>query len=743
MELLAPVGNSENLIAAVAAGANAVYLGLNVLNARAKADNFTPETLKSAVEYAHLHGVKVHVTLNILLKNSEISMAIDCLKAIEASGADAIIIADLGVLELAKTYAPNLEYHASTQMGIHNKEGAQFLKRLGFNRIVLARETKADDIIDIKSNVDIELEYFVHGALCVSFSGNCYISALAGGNSGNRGQCLQFCRKKYINSLNGKENYALSLKDNCMIERLNELKSLGIDSLKIEGRMKSKGYVYSVTNSYRKALDGIKVDEYDRYAMSVAFNRGNFTEGYIFGDSKNLIYPDIQNNIGYKACKIVSSKQIGKEWQITVDDNSMLKDGQGVKIIDDDKEIGGFKLKLRNGKIIADMPYSGTVHITADESLNKEITIKKHSIDLKFSAKIGNNAHLIAKYENIQIQAVSDYVVNKAISSPNKIDELIKQLSKFGDTEFVPQIKLDIDDGAYIPNSVIAKMRREIIEELTKAVLARYKQDNKPTIDKLTIDKLNIKYQSINIKNVIIELNGEILNKIIDTNLLNETEIVTNLADYSRIRKIVAKNRVIYIKLPVFASKNTINSIKIQLDIAIKNDEKIGIFADNYYALELAHEFELPVIIGFNMNLANNSAVKSLNAKNYCMSIELNKEESLTSGFIYVYGKFPVMTFLHCPYKNIYKNDCNSCKYEKLKFTNEKGEFVVKRERYAECVFTMYNTACHNLLNERIAKKYIDLTTSKFPNEVLLSLNNGSEYKETNTTKGLYLRKVK
>lgn len=738
MELLAPVGNSENLIAAVAAGANAVYLGLNMLNARAKADNFTPETLKSAVEYAHLHGVKVHVTLNILLKNSEIPMAIDCLKAIEASGADAIIIADLGVLELAKTYAPTPEYHASTQMGIHNKEGALFLKRLGFKRIVLARETKAQDIIDIKSNVDIELEYFVHGALCVSFSGNCYISALAGGNSGNRGQCLQFCRKKYTNSLNGKENYALSLKDNCMLGKLNELKSLGIDSLKIEGRMKSKSYVYSVTSAYRKALDDLNVDEYDRYAMSVAFNRGGFTEGYIFGDDKNIIYPNIQNNIGYNACKITSCKQIGKEWLLSVDDCSMLKDGQGVKIIDNDKEIDGFKLKLRNGKIIADMPYSGSVHITADESLNKEITVKKHSFDLKFNAKIGSNASLTAKYEDIEIEVVSEYVVNKAISSPNKIDELIKQLSKFGDTEFVPQIKLDIDDGAYIPNSVIAKMRREIIEKLTKAILDRYKHYNKPTID-----KPNINYQSINTKNVIIELNNDILNKIKNINALNEVEIVTNLADYSRIRQKSAETRVIYIKLPVFASKNTINSIKMQLDMAIKNNENIGIFADNYYALELAHEYILPVIIGFNVNLANDYAVKSLNANNYCMSIELNKDESLTNGFTYVYGKFPVMTFLHCPYKNIFKWDCNNCNFAKFNFTHEKGDFMVDRERNAECVFTMYNTACHNLLNERIAKRYIDLTTSDFFNEVLLSLNNGSEYKEANTTKGLYLRKVK
>lgn len=738
MELLAPVGNSENLITAVAAGANAVYLGLNMLNARAKADNFTPETLKSAVEYAHLHGVKVHVTLNILLKNSEIPMAIDCLKAIEASGADAIIIADLGVLELAKTYAPTTEYHASTQMGIHNKEGAQFLKRLGFKRIVLARETKAQDIIDIKSNVDIELEYFVHGALCVSFSGNCYISALAGGNSGNRGQCLQFCRKKYTNSLNGKENYALSLKDNCMLGKLNELKSLGIDSLKIEGRMKSKSYVYSVTSAYRKALDGLNVDEYERYAMSVAFNRGGFTEGYIFGDDKNIIYPNIQNNIGYNACKIISCKQIGKEWLLSVDDYSMLKDGQGVKIIDNDNEIGGFKLKLRNGKIIADMPYSGSVHITADESLNSDITVKKICFDLKFNAKIGENARIVAKYGDIDIQVVSEYIVDKAISAPNKKEELIKQLSKFGDTEFAPKIELAVDDSAYIPNSVIAKMRRELVAKLTNQILARYKYENK-----ILSKPFNLNYQSINIKNIIIELNADKLNKITNIDLLNEAEIVVNLIDYSKIRQNMAKSRTIYLKLPVFASKNTVKAIKTQLDIFIKNNEKIGIFANNYYALELAHEYSLPVIIGFNLNLANDYAINILNAKNYCMSIELNKDESLENGFTYVYGKFPVMTFLHCPYKNIFKCDCNNCNFTEFNFTHEKGDFMVDRERNAECVFTMYNTSCHNLLNEGITRKYIDLTTSDFSNEVLLSLNNGSEYKEANTTKGLYLRKVK
>lgn len=738
MELLAPVGNSENLIAAVAAGANAVYLGLDALNARAKAGNFNVETLKTAVEYAHLHGVKVHVTLNVLLKNSEINLAINCLKAIENSGADAIIIADIGVLELAKIYAPSVQYHASTQMGIHNKEGARFLKRLGFDRIVLARETKADDIIDIKSNVDIELEYFVHGALCVSFSGNCYMSALAGGNSGNRGQCLQFCRKKYINSLDGKENYALSLKDNCMTERLNELKSLGIDSLKIEGRMKSKNYVYSVTSAYRKLLDGNKIDENDRYAMSVAFNRGGFTEGYIFGDDKNLIYPNIQNNIGYRACKILSSEKSCREWLLTVDDNSMLKDGQGIKIIENDNEIGGFKLKLRDGKILSNMPYNGYVHITSDDSLDSEIVVKKIPFDLKFYAKLGEKAYIIAKYKNIELSVTSDFTVEKAISAPNKKEELIRQLSKFGDTDFMPSIELCVDDSVYIPNSVIAKLRRELVDELKEEILSRYKHDKK-----ITRDEQKACLISREIKHNIIEINYDTIKLISDISLLDDAEIVLKLEDYSRIRQRLAISRIIYLKLPVFASKNTIMLIKSQIQKMMRNNENIGIFASNYYALEIAREYNLPVMVGFNMNLANDYAVNCLGAKNYCSSIELNKDESLKNGIIYSYGKYPVMTLLHCPYKNIHKCDCKTCDYKNFKYISSKGEFLVDRERNTECVFTVYNTVCHNLLNEGIVRKYIDLTTSKYTNEVLIAITNNTQYLEENTTKGMYFRKVK
>lgn len=737
MELLAPVGNSENLIAAVAAGANAVYLGLDTLNARAKADNFNAKTLKTAVEYAHLHGIKVHVALNVLLKNSEINLAIDCLKAIEKSGADAIIIADLGVLELAKIYAPSPQYHASTQMGIHNKEGAQFLKRLGFQRIVLARETKAEDIIDIKSNVDIELEYFIHGALCVSFSGNCYMSALAGGNSGNRGQCLQFCRKKYANSLDGKENYALSLKDNCMTDRLNELKSFGIDSLKIEGRMKSKSYVYSVTRAYKKILDGEEINERDRYAMSVAFNRGGFTEGYIFGDDKNLIYPNIQNNIGYRACKIIASEQKGREWLLKVDDNRLLKDGQGIKIIDNDNEIGGFKLKLRDGKIVSDKPYNGYIHITADETL-ENIVSKKIFFDLKFYANLGDKAYITANYNDIECFVISDFVVEKAISAPNKKEELIRQLSKFGETDFLPRIELNVDDSAYIPNSVIAKLRRELAENLKKEILLQYKYDKK-----MASNELKACLKSCAIKNSIIEINHESIKLISDINLLDNAELVVKLADYSIIRRNMAISRIIYIKLPVFASKNTINLIKSQIQKFLNNNEAIGIYASNYYALEIAKEYDLPVIIGFNMNVANDYAVNCLNAKNYCSSIELSKDESLINGFIYAYGKFPVMTLLHCPYKNIHKCDCKTCDYKNFKFISDKGDFLVDRERNGECVFTVYNTAFHNLINEDILLKYIDLTKSNCPNEVLMAVTNNVEYFEKNTTKGMYFRKVK
>ncbi len=254
MELLAPAGSPSALRAAIYSGANAVYFGLDKFNARINADNFTKENVREYVELCHLHGVKVYITFNTLIKDSEFAEFEEDVKACVDAKVDAFIVTDFGALTVFAKY--DVPLHASTQMGIHNLEGAKFVERLGFKRIVLSREALFEDIKKIKENTSLEVEYFVHGALCVSFSGGCLLSSMMTGTSGNRGLCKQPCRLCYESSLSGESKYYLSPADQCLINKLKDLEKLGIDSLKIEGRLKAPHYVGEVVKCYRNALDG-------------------------------------------------------------------------------------------------------------------------------------------------------------------------------------------------------------------------------------------------------------------------------------------------------------------------------------------------------------------------------------------------------------------------------------------------------------------------------------------------------
>ena len=261
MELLAPAGNFESLYAAINAGCDAVYLGLDDFNARIKAENFNTTNIYDVVRYAHLRDVKVYVTLNIIIKDDEYSSLLRMIKETIKANVDAYIIQDLGVASFLKSHFPNICLHASTQMGIHNVQGAQVAKELGFTRIVLSRETKLEDIKEIKEKTNLEIEYFIQGALCVSFSGNCYLSSFKTLNSGNRGRCQQLCRLKY-QAFNGdtfiNSGYLISPRDLSLIKNISLLKEAGVDSLKIEGRLRRKGYVATTVSTYRKVLDIFK-----------------------------------------------------------------------------------------------------------------------------------------------------------------------------------------------------------------------------------------------------------------------------------------------------------------------------------------------------------------------------------------------------------------------------------------------------------------------------------------------------
>lgn len=274
-EILAPVGAQEQLKAAVRCGADAVYLGTSDFNARRNANNFTCNNLKEAVDYCHARLVKVYVTLNTLIFDNEADALYDTVKAIAQSGADAVIVQDFAVFEAVKSICPQLPVHASTQMAVHNVSGALLLEKLGFTRIVLARELSFEEIKAIRHSVKAELEVFVHGAHCMSTSGNCYLSAMLGERSGNRGLCAQGCRLNWV-SQNGRE-YALSLKDMSYLDNINLLKDIGIESFKIEGRMKRPEYVAAAVSSLKNALENTS---YDKDALRSVFSRNGFTDGY-------------------------------------------------------------------------------------------------------------------------------------------------------------------------------------------------------------------------------------------------------------------------------------------------------------------------------------------------------------------------------------------------------------------------------------------------------------------------------
>ncbi|MGN1316946.1 MAG: DUF3656 domain-containing protein [Acutalibacteraceae bacterium] len=277
-EILAPAGADEQLKAAVRSGANAVYLGVEDFNARRNADNFTTENLKDVIKYCRLRNVKVYVTLNTLVFDRELKELYKTVKAIAESGADAVIVQDFATVGAVREICPQMPLHASTQMAVHNVAGAKHLEEMGFSRIVLARELSREEMKTIRNEVNTELEVFVHGAHCMSASGNCYLSAMLGERSGNRGLCAQGCRLNWKNQHN--REYALSLKDMSYLDRINELTEIGIDSFKIEGRMKRPEYVAAAVCSLKKAMEN---QIYDKMTLRSVFSRNGFTDGYLLG----------------------------------------------------------------------------------------------------------------------------------------------------------------------------------------------------------------------------------------------------------------------------------------------------------------------------------------------------------------------------------------------------------------------------------------------------------------------------
>ncbi len=340
VELLAPAGSREALVAAGENGANAIYLAGNAFGARAYASNFAREALREAIHFAHLRKVAIHVTVNTIVADEEMGPLRDFLRFLYEAGADAVLVQDLGVARVAHETVPDLPLHASTQMSVSSLEGVRALAELGFTRVVLARELPRVEIAHICRRSPVEIEVFVHGALCMCYSGQCYLSSVIGRRSGNRGQCAQPCRLPYGYGRFEPSRYPLSLKDNCLVEYLDDLRRLGVSSLKIEGRMKRPEYVAVVTKAYRSALDGKRVTQSDLRELESVFSRQGFTQGYYEGKTGPAMFGIRQepedNRELFAAAR--ATYESGENVRIPVRFYAMIRRGEPAQLAVEDDE---------------------------------------------------------------------------------------------------------------------------------------------------------------------------------------------------------------------------------------------------------------------------------------------------------------------------------------------------------------------------------------------------------------------
>ncbi len=513
IELLAPVGSREALVAAVESGANAVYLAGKMFGARASAPNFSDEELEEAVQFAHLRGVVVHVTVNTLVDNSEIPLLITYLRYLYKIGVDALIVQDVGVFTVAKKVIPNMSLHASTQMTVHNIEGVKLLAGLGFERVVLSRELSLADITDICNNTDIEIEVFIHGALCISYSGQCLMSSMIGGRSGNRGRCAQPCRLPYTlvdqsghNVLADKDvgEYLLSPRDLNTLEMIPELIRAGVTSFKIEGRMKRPEYVAVAVDTYRRAIDAWIADQ-ENYVVTEGaqkdlaqiFNR-DFTTAYLKkNQGRNMMSDRRPNNRGVRIGRVSEYQYQERMATIKLDEPLYIND-----IIEFWVKVGGrvsttISTMMVNGQSVTEAPAGVEVTIGVqpvrvndrvfkvfDAGLMERArsffaepnAIRRIAVDVTVQASEGKPLSIrMQDAEGFFGEAETAFIAEKAIKRPLTIETVSKQIDRLGSTIFtLNHLECSIDGEIMVPVSEMNDARRRAVEELEKSRLASY-----------------------------------------------------------------------------------------------------------------------------------------------------------------------------------------------------------------------------------------------------------------------------
>ena len=656
-ELLAPVGSMEHLKIAINAGASSVYLSGKNYGARKFAKNFTLDEIHEAVKLSHLHNVRVYVTVNTLIKERELESAINYLNELYAIGVDAVLIQDLGLIELINKHIPKLKIHASTQLTCENQRKIDYLENKNVKRVVLPREMKKEEIENLKTNM--ELEIFAHGALCYSYSGQCLMSSFKGGRSGNRGTCAQPCRQKY--RLNNKADYYLSPRDLCLFDELKEIAELNIKCIKIEGRMRSKEYLGIVISEYRKALNKLKSNKTSKTEMlNLVFNRG-FTKGQFSSSYQRSIRP---GHLGLKIGKVLEVKK--SQIAIKIDDNikTIPEKGDGLLFI---KKSNDYGMEISQNPIVTTLNHFNKNKFKQIKDLtrpNKVLIIRKVHQNKKNKFKLENSdvyltkrnslTKLVKEIENKgtsfvkskliltfslknkypqlkgRLTLANQKVVNYEVSGTTKFETPLKrnvtsetiekQLSKLDNYPFqITQINMNYDGSLFIPIKEINKIRRELLEGLEAEIHKLY--ENKK-------EKITFKQKPQN--------RSEEISLSYYTNNLDDLELINGV-------------KRVYLEIPPNDSINfMINFLKKAIEITCNKDYELiwkwpdiahddlikslnkvrGILNKMGYRLKIMSNDFKGDYGPYSMNITNNESINSL--KNYeilTLSPELRKND--------------------------------------------------------------------------------------------------------------------
>ncbi len=685
IELLSPVGDFDCLKAAVQNGADAVYFGANSFSARAFASNFDDNTLEQAINYAKVRGVKTNLTLNTLIKNDEMYNAIALAKKAYEFGIDTIIVQDLGLAKYLIKNFPGLPVHASTQMSVHNLDGVIALQKMGFSRVVLSRELSLKEIEYICKNSDVEIEVFVHGALCISYSGQCLFSSMVGGRSGNRGKCAQPCRLPYDLLENDKiidKGYLLSPRDLCGLEFLPQLIKSGVNCLKIEGRMKTPEYVATVTRIYRKYIDlaekniSFEIDEIDKQDLLQVFNRGGFSNGHLDSNSnQKLIYPQKSNNMGIFLGTI--SNFNSNQGHISFTTESKLHVGDKICVENKKHETSLYTIselmlnnknikeanlgdKIKIGRMKGNISVGDKIYKLSDkfltssaiDTLDKEL--RKINLSCEMTVKLNSPISLKVYDENISVEIISDIIPEIALKSPITKERLISQLCKTNNTPYNFQnIIINLGENLFISSiGGINELRRQALNKFEEKYISSFKRN-------LDID---FKFEPLSrlhsAKKLSLLLN--IINPNYDYSLLHGVSRIYIPFKFflnkecSNIISKICNSFDTFIYMPTIIRDNYNNLINKNLPQILNSYKISGFVLSNIGNFELLKNYKnYEFICNYTFNIFNNLSSCELPVNTITLSPELNKNDienfkTNKNVELIVYGKTPLMTSNYC-----------------------------------------------------------------------------------------------